>query len=91
MQPHERRRRTKKHPWEVLAFAALFLFVGVFMLGQREPMFAYHQSLRPAMDSQVSTLSPQAAHLVGTIALVVAIALVVLYFYIRRAAARDGG
>lgn len=85
--PNEQR-RTKNNPWEILVVAGLFFFPGLVMLFHHGPLIAMQQSFRYA-PSGVSAMSEHGAHIVGILAIAVALALLALYFYLRREIARD--
>jgi len=74
------------NPLELLAFAALFLFAGVFMLLQTEPMIAVPNVGRAR--SFIQVLSPKGAHIVGVFVIVIALLVSALYFYVRFSATR---
>lgn len=81
------------NPWELLAIAALIFVPGVIMLVQRQPMIAFPQaygsSRDPSPRQAIEVISPAAAHIFGALAIVVAALIVLLYFWARRAIARD--
>ena len=68
--------------------AGLFFFPGVFMLFQRGTLVAFQQSFRYA-PSGFMVLSEHGAHIFGMFAILVGLVLVLFYFYLRRAIARD--
>jgi hypothetical protein len=85
--PNEQR-RAKNNPWEILAMATLFFLPGLILLLHRGPLVAPQQSFRYA-PSSVTAISEHGAHILGTLAIAVALSLVALYFYLRREIARD--
>jgi hypothetical protein len=82
------RTRRKNNPWEVLVVAGLFFFPGVAMLFQRGTLVAFQQSFRYA-PSGFMVLSEHGVHIFGALAVGVGLVIVLFYFYLRRAIARD--
>lgn len=83
----EKPRRSKNDPWEILAVAGLFFFPGLVIVMHRGPLIAVQQSFRYT-PSSVTAISEHGAHILGALAIAVAVALVALYFYVRREIAR---
>jgi len=80
--------KRRDNPWEILVIAALFFFPGVFMLFQRGPLVAVQQGYRytwlsPSMEG-VTAISEHGAHVFGGLAIGVCLALLWLYFCLRR-------
>ena len=68
--------------------AGLFFFPGVAMLFQRGTLVAFQQSFRYA-PSGFMVLSEHGVHIFGALAVGVGLVIVLFYFYLRRAIARD--
>ena len=68
----------KNNPWEILVVALLFFGPGVMLLWQK------HSALM-TRGRYVTILSPENEHWCGAIAVAIALALIGLYFYTRRA------
>ena len=82
------RTKRKNNPWEVLVIAGLFFLPGLFLLFQREPVVAGHQSFW-YVQSIATVLTPRVAHGFGILAMVVALMIVWFYFRLRREIRRD--
>ena len=85
----------RSNPWELLAIAALLFVPGVLMLMQKNPMIGFHQAYASSKDplarNTAEIISAPGAHVVGIIAITFSAVVVVLYFYLRSAIARDPG
>ena len=77
-----RRYIKRDNPWELLAFAAILFFSGLFMVLQTEPMIAMPYVGRARGFGEA--LSPTGAHIVGCVAISVSLIFVGLYYYVRR-------
>jgi len=86
------------NPWEILAFAFVLALPGVGLLVQKSNLLMqmprgmdfFHSAVyRSIRRSDILVISPGDAHLLGGIVVAVALALVALYFHLRRAAAAN--
>jgi hypothetical protein len=71
----------RDNPWELLAFALLLFAGGLDMVVQRDPMAAAPNVGRGRRFGEA--LSPEGAHIVGWCAIVIAVLITALFFYVR--------
>ena len=85
----------RDNPWELLVIAATVFVPGMVMLLQKQPMVAFPQTYRgevPGIGAHaIEIISPHVAHILGALAITSSALIVVLYFWARRAIARDPG
>lgn len=88
----------RDNPWELLAIALLVAIPGVILLFQGSELVSLaprgmtlmHQAIyRGIRRSDILVMSPGTAHVIGLLALAIAMSLVVLYFYLLRSASRQ--
>jgi len=83
----------RNNPWELLAIAALIFVPGIVMLLQKKPMIAFPLGSGSWRDSGpmygVEIISPSVAHIFGSLAILLSVLIVILYFWARRVIARD--
>ena len=88
----------RDNPWELLAIALLVALPGVILLFQGSDLVSLvprgmtlmHQAIyRGIRRSDILVMSPATAHVIGFLALAIAMSLVVLYFYLLRSASRQ--
>lgn len=79
--------QTANNPWELLVISLLVSIPGFMLLVQKYDLLlvAYRRPFRRG----ITVISPTGAHILGTLVIGVACFLVFLFFYVRRAIARD--
>lgn len=80
--------KARNNPWEFLALAFLVSIPGVLLLVQKHPLVLYVRDER-YRGRTFSVITSANAQLLGSLVLAVALFLVFLFFYVRRAIARD--
>jgi len=73
------------NPWEFLVIAFLVLIPGILLLVQKGDLVIVDEMRRRG----ITLVPPDSAHLLGILVIGVALFLVFLFFYVRRAIARD--
>jgi uncharacterized membrane protein YdjX (TVP38/TMEM64 family) len=76
----------RNNPWELLVLAALFSIPAIIILLQKQPFIFPSFGSRVA---QIALWSPTELHVLGWFGVIVAAALVFLYFYARRSIGRE--
>jgi hypothetical protein len=81
-------RAATNNPWEFLAAAALLLLPGLTLLLQKRELILVAPGRRISRNS-ITVFSSTAAQVLGALVIALALSLIVLFFYTRRAIVRD--
>jgi len=86
----------KNNPWEILAIASLFFLPGVALLLQTKQLILLSPSWASRWNASyrfrrgyITVFSPHAAHLLGFLAISIAVLLAILFFKTRLAITRE--
>jgi hypothetical protein len=83
-----RDRARRENPWELLAIPSLFLLPGIALLLQHDTV-RFRQPRARYFPAAITEFSVGQAHFYGWCAVAVAMLLLLVYFYVRRAAVRE--
>jgi hypothetical protein len=84
----QRPQATTDNPWELLVIAALLFLPGLVLLMQKHELIMVAPDRRISRSS-ITIFSPTAAHVSGIFVSAIALSLMLLFFYLRRAIRRE--